>query len=147
MTTIEPAQFIRSQNYGVLSTHSVTERGYPFGSITAYIVTKEGDLAIFISDLAEHTRNIKVNPKVSITIFSIENSNDPSASTRITCLATAKLVEEQTQLRKDYLKHFPDTATTLELAGFNFYRLKITKIRLVAGFGQISWLEPASLLF
>ncbi len=145
MTKLDPKQFIQAQRYGVLSTHSYSETGYPFGSITPYIISDNGDIAIFISHLAEHTHNIIANAKVSLTIFDPADANDPSAGARITCLAIAKRVEDERQLRADYLEQFPNSVTTLALPGFNFYVLKLIKIRLVAGFGQVKWLDPASL--
>jgi putative heme iron utilization protein len=69
MTTLIPSQFIRDPRYGMLSTLSLAESGYPFGSVTPYIINDEGDIAIFISHLAEHTHNIQANPKVSLTIL------------------------------------------------------------------------------
>ncbi|MDQ7073340.1 MAG: pyridoxamine 5'-phosphate oxidase family protein [Gammaproteobacteria bacterium] len=77
MKQLNPEQFIHSQHYGVLSTHSKSEIGFPFGSITPYIVTKEGEIAIFISHLAEHTKNIEANPRVSLTIFDPNDADDP----------------------------------------------------------------------
>lgn len=145
MTTLDPAQFIRDQFYGILSTHSQSEAGYPFGSVTPYIISNNGDIAIFISHLAEHTHNIQANPKVSLTIFDPTDVDNPSAGARVTCLAKAELTTDETQLRKHYLEKFPAASMILELPGFNFYLLKLSKIRLVAGFGQVKWLEPTSL--
>ena len=145
MTTLIPRQFIRSQHYGVLSTHSVSETGYPFGSITPYIINDGGDIAIFISHLAEHTRNIQENPKVSLTIFDPSDANNPNAGPRITCLADAIIAEDEQALRQAYLKQFPDSEMILTLPGFNFYLLKLVRIRLVAGFGQVKWLTPDQL--
>lgn len=145
MNKLNPSQFIQAQNYGVLSTHSKSEEGYPFGSITPYIISDEGDIAIFISHLAEHTQNIKENSKVSLTIFDPADAKNPSAGARITCLALAQRAKNETQLRINYLKQFPSAAVTLDLPGFNFYLLTLTKIRLVAGFGQIAWLTPTQL--
>jgi len=145
MTTLNPSQFIRDQQYGVLSTHSLSEPGYPFGSITPYIINDEGDLAILISHLAEHTHNIEANPKVSLTIFDPQDSENPSAGARITCLAQVEKSQDETALRVDYLQQFPDSEIILGLPGFHFYLLKLTKIRLVAGFGQAKWLEATQL--
>ena len=145
MTNIDPADFIRSQKYGVLSTHSQSEEGYPFGSITPYIITPEGDIAIFISQLAEHTHNIEANPKVSLIIFDPTDADNPSAGAPITSLAKAELTSDDLQLRQQYLSCFPDMALTLKLPDFNFYLLTLAKIRLVAGFGQVKWLDASSL--
>ena len=145
MSELNLEHFIHSQKYGILSTHSVSEPGYPFGSVTPYIVTQQGDLAIFISHLAEHTHNIARNPKVSLTIFDPADADNPSAGARITCLADTEKASDETQLRIDYLNHFPESELILELGGFHFYLLKLTKIRLVSGFGQVKWLMANSL--
>jgi len=145
MSSLDPSQFIKTQSYGVLSTHSQTEIGYPFGSITPYIVTADGHLAIFISHLAEHTHNIQTNNKVSLTIFDPADAENPTAGPRISCLADAEQAQDEKLLRQQYLKRFPDAETTLELPGFYFYLLKLTKVRLVAGFGQVKWLTAPQL--
>ncbi|PHS70995.1 MAG: hypothetical protein COB23_01695 [Methylophaga sp.] len=145
MKKLDPKQFIHSQKYGVLSTHSQSEAGYPFGSVTPYIISEHGDIVIFISHLAEHTHNIQANPKVSLTIFDPTDVDNPSAGARVTCLANAELAKDETQLRTHYLDKFPTASMILALPGFNFYLLKLSKIRLVAGFGQVEWLDPTLL--
>lgn len=144
MTALQPGQFILDHNYGVLSTHSQSETGYPFGSVTPYIVS-DGGLAIYISHLAEHTKNIQANPKVSLTIFDITNTNNLNANPRITCLANAYPAGNQQTLREQYLNRFPDAAIVLDLPGFQFYILSLIKVRLVAGFGQVKWIDKEQL--
>ena len=145
MTTLIPNQFIRGQRYGVLSTFSLAESGYPFGSLTPYIINDQGDIAIFISHLAEHTHNIQANSKVSLTIFDPMDASNPTAGPRVTCLAVATIVENEMHLREDYLNKFPDSQIILTLPGFHFYLLRLVKIHLVAGFGQVKWLTPKQL--
>lgn len=143
-TELDPVQFIKSHHVGVLSTHSTTEPGYPFGSVTPYIVTNEGDLAIYISELAEHTRNIQHNNKVSLTIYQQPATQNPGAAPRVTCLADAVVAESisVSALRHQYNQQIPDAEMTLSLPGFSFYLLTLKRIRLIGGFGNIKWLEP-----
>ncbi len=143
--TAEPAQFIKNLHYGVLSTLSQSELGYPFGSITPYIITSNGDIAIFISHLAEHSHNIHADPKVSLTIFDPADAGSPSTGPRITCLALAEKTTDDEKLRLDYLTQFPDSDLFIDLPGFHFYLLKLTKARLISGFGQAKWLSVKQL--
>lgn len=145
MNTHNASQFIKDQDYGVLSTLSVIEPGYPFGSITPYVVSTEGEIAIFISHLAQHTNNILINPRVSLTIFDPKDAAYPTAGTRLTCLATAVRAEDELALRVTYLNKFPDSEMILSLPGFHFFLLKLVKIHLIAGFGQVKWLSPEQL--
>ena len=143
--TLNPAQFIHDLHYGVLSTHSQSELGYPFGSITPYIISDNGDIAIFISHLAEHSHNIQANSKVSLTIFDPADADSPSTGARITCLANAEITDNDKKLRDDYLMQFPDADIFIDLPGFHFYLLKLTKARLIAGFGKAKWLTVKQL--
>lgn len=141
MTTLNPSEFIKSHRYGVLSTHSAIEAGYPFGSITPYIISGNGEIAILISHLAEHTNNILANPKVALTLFDPEDSSNPQAGARITCLANVRKADDESDLRQRYIAHFADADMILQLPGFHFYLLDLVKVRLIAGFGQVKWLE------
>src|SRR5690242_9103890 len=80
------------QSVGVLSTHSVDVEGYPFGSIAPYVLNYEGEPTMLISDIAQHTRNIKRNKKVSLTIFD-QGADDPQASGRLTWIGNAESVD------------------------------------------------------
>jgi putative heme iron utilization protein len=145
MTTLIPSHFMRDPRYGMLSTLSLAESGYPLGSVTPYINNDEGDIAIFISHLAEHTHNIQANLKVSLTIFDPNDPSNPTAGPRITCLAVAKIAEDEVPLREDYLCQFSSAEMILTLPGFHFYLLKLLKIHLIAGFGEVKWLMPEQL--
>jgi hypothetical protein len=147
MTNLNPAQFIKQHAYGVLSTHSLAETGYPFGSITPYIITPDGDIAIYISELAEHTKNIIDNNKVSLTVFELNNPTNPNDGPRISCLAEAVATKNTDELKSLYLEKFPDAEMTLSLPGFTFYLLKLHKVRLVAGFGKVKWLSAEQIQF
>ena len=62
----EARRMLRAHRYGVLSTLSKRFDGYPFGSITPYLADHDGSLLILISTLAEHTKNILHDPRVSL---------------------------------------------------------------------------------
>lgn len=140
-----PALFIKQHQYGILSTHSVSHPGYPFGSTVPYLISAEGIIAIYISELAEHTKNIAVDNKVSLTISDISQSASPTSGARMTCLANITLSEQQQTLQHLYRQQFSDAEIVLQLPGFQFYQLNLTAIRLIAGFGKIAWLPPSDL--
>ena len=55
-------ELFHEMNSGVLSTISIDELGYPFGSITPFSLSHDGAPIILISDLAQHTKNLKKRP-------------------------------------------------------------------------------------
>src|SRR5262249_33079767 len=102
---------LKRQSVGVLSTHSVDVEGYPFGSIVPYILDYEGAPIMLISAIAQHTRNIKRNEKVSLTIFD-RFADDPQASGRLTWIGNAESVDpSDTKIRQRYLRYFPSAAS------------------------------------
>lgn len=146
LSTLDIKDFIDSQRYGVLSTFSTVEPDYPFGSITPYLVDEQLNLIIHISHLAEHTKNILDNPKVAITIFDINNTKNPNASPRICCIADAIRIDSTPDLHQRFEQRYPDAAAQLTLPGFHFYKLNVKRIRMIAGFGQMGWLEPQQII-
>jgi heme iron utilization protein len=134
------------QSVGVLSTHSVDVEGYPFGSIVPYILNYDGEPTILISDIAQHTRNIKRNEKVSLTIFD-RFADDPQASGRLTWIGNAELVDQSdTKIRHRYLRYFPSSESYFETHDFSFYRIRLRRARFIGGFGEIYWIEPDAML-
>ena len=130
---------VREQHSGVLSTHSLSMKGYPFGSIVPYFMTSEGNLIIYISQIAQHTRNINANEKVSMTIFNALE-DDSQAAGRVTVLGDARLIEDKA-LQAQYLALFPQAEGYQQTHDFHFYEIVTQRVRYIGGFGQIFWIS------
>lgn len=50
----------------MLATHSAQRPGFPFGSVVAYAADAAGRPVLWLSDLAEHTRNPAADPRASL---------------------------------------------------------------------------------
>lgn len=60
---IRPARELLLKEYrGVLSTHSKSMPGFPFGSVVPYCLDAEGNPLILISRIAQHTHNLLKDP-------------------------------------------------------------------------------------
>ena len=139
-------RLLNHQSMGVLSTHSVDVEGYPFGSIVPYVLDYNGLPTLLISDIAQHTRNIKRNNKVSLTVFD-QGADDPQASSRLTWIGDAESIPPpDTDARLRYLRYFPSSASYFETHDFSFYRIGLRRARFIGGFGEIYWIEPAAML-
>lgn len=131
------------KGHGVLSTHSAAVPGYPFGSLVAYCLDVEGMPIIQLSAIAEHTKNIIQNQKVSLTVLDIKEG-DIQNSRRLTVLADAVKVEARDHdVKERYYSRFSDARSYGEMLDFSFYRLKPVKFRYVGGFGKALTIEPA----
>ena len=139
-------RLLNHQSVGVLSTHSIDVEGYPFGSISPYALNYEGEPIILISDIAQHTRNIKQNPKVSLTVFD-QHADDPQAGSRLTWIGDAESIDSSdAESRHRYLRYFPSAESYFEAHDFSFYRISLRRARFIGGFGQIYWIEPGTML-
>ena len=128
---------------GVLSTHSVDVPGYPFGSVVPFCLDLQGRPVIQISRIAQHTKNILANPKVSL-IVAESGVDDAQAHGRVTCLGEARKVSDQdTATEQRYYSYFPSAISNYEAHDFDFYFIEPRRIRFIGGFGQIYWIEAA----
>lgn len=135
-------QLLRSQHHGVLSTLSTKLDGYPFGSVIDYLVDHDARPVFLISALAEHTKNIEQDPRVSLLAY--QAIHDVQASPRLTFTGLAERLPAQelepTQTR--YLRYFPAAAQYFEL-DFSFYRITPVNLRYIGGLGTMCWLTAA----
>ncbi len=138
----EARRLFRTQELGVLSTHSKSMQGYPFGSVTTYMSTLNGEPIIYISDLAQHTRNIKQNPKMSLIAFT-GGEDDANAGARLTIIGEVEKIEEEAaeKVAERFYRMFPASEKYKNTHGFDFYILKCHRVRYIGGFGAIHWIS------
>ncbi len=140
MSLPKEARFLMQRHHSAsLATHSKKLGGYPFGSVTPYILDHGGRPVILISDLAEHTKNIDANEKVSLLVA--ENGADVQAGARLTLVGDCTRMADQETPRSRYLRYFPNAANYFATHDFFFYRIEPKILRYIGGFGKIHWLD------
>jgi len=132
-----------AETFGVLSTISRDVPGYPFGSVTPFCVDRMCRPVIYISPIAQHTRNIVADRRVSLTVVERTDSDDVQAHGRVTCIGDAVEVENDRDAAERYFRHFPSSRKYNRTHAFTFFRLELLRVRFIGGFGEIFWLEPA----
>lgn len=131
---------------GVLSTISIAMPGYPFGSVVPFCLDRHGHPVILIADIAQHTRNVLADSRVSLIVFD-RAARDLQANGRLTLLADAERIESSDEdIPARYYRYFPDARDYHLTHGFAFFRLNVKRLRFIGGFGAIHWLEPADVL-
>lgn len=130
-----------SEYQGVLSTHSLDAPGYPFGSVAPYCLDRKGRPMILISAIAQHTKNINANPKVSLIVME-RDADDSQEHGRVTYLGEARpLPPEDEDAPSRYYRFFPEARDYHKTHDFDFYRLELHRARFIGGFGRIHWVE------
>lgn len=127
---------------GVLSTVSQDVAGFPFGSVAPFCPDRHGRPLLLVSSIAEHTRNMKADPRVSLIVT--ESGEDSQEGGRLTLVGSARALtgDEEVEAGARYFRRFPHAAGYRKAHDFSFFRLEPTRLRFIGGFGQIHWLEP-----
>ena len=132
-------EFLRSETSGVLSTQSRVLDGYPFGSVVPYCLDTDGYPVILISHIAQHTRNIEKNSKVSLTVTEA-GVDDVQTGARLTWVGDAEKTSDPDSISR-YYRFFPESRDYHKTHNFEFYRIIPVRSRYIGGFGDIHWLE------
>ena len=142
---LEAKQFLRSTRSGVLSSFSAKFAGYPFGSVMPFVLGHDCQPIVLISTIAEHTKNIIANPKVSLLVFA--GAEDLHANGRLTLIGEAEQLDKNdADLMARYCRYFPESTGYLAMHDFQFYRIHIAQARYIAGFGKMSWMAGDKLV-
>ena len=132
-------RWLRAHRHGVLCTHSRAVEGYPFGSVVPYVLDHDGCPAMLISRLAEHTKNLAADPRVSLLIY--ETGDDVQAQARVTLLGKAELITDPLAIEPRYERYFPATRGYRTQLDFEFWRIVPVTLRAIAGFAKVHWVS------
>ena len=105
----------------------------------SYVPDDDGDPAILVSDLAEHTINARSDSRASMLITEAGDGGDPLGRSRLTLVGHLSIVENPENVRESYLLTHQHAAFYVDYDDFNFWKLSVEEIRFVGGFGHMSW--------
>jgi putative heme iron utilization protein len=125
---------------GTLGTLSRRHPGHPFVSIMPYAPDARGRPLLLISTLAMHTQNLAADPRASLLVA--QPGDDPLALARLTLMGAACRVEpdDRPAAREAYLARHPNAIHWVDFDDFAFWRLDVTDVYFVGGFGAMDWL-------
>lgn len=144
----EDARHLLGRCYdGVLSTLSTDLPGYPFGSVMPFCLDRAGQPVILIANIAQHTRNVRHDPRVSLIVFD-RAQEDLQTHGRLTFMCDAEHLsaEHAQDPANRYFRFFPETRDFRQTHDFEFWTLVPRRIRYIGGFGDIHWLQPSDLI-
>lgn len=131
---------LERESIGALSTQSLKHPGWPFGSVMPYALTGDGAPVFLISGMAIHTQNVLADPRASLLVMQSGNERDPLGLARATLLGTVTAITDVSdELRQAYLDRHPNARHWISYSDFGFFRLDVTEIYFVGGFGVMGW--------
>jgi putative heme iron utilization protein len=126
-----------------LSTLAIDPAGYPFGSVVSYALDAHGHPLMVISTMAEHTRNATADSRASLLVTEPADGVDPLAVGRVTLIGDLSPVAETDRAEAIEIVRavVPGVAVYAGFADFAPWRLRVSAIRWVGGFGAMSWIS------
>lgn len=133
---------LERETIGTLSSNSVKHPGWPFGSVMPYSLTADGAPVFLISGMAIHTQNVLADPRASLLVTQSGSGSDPLGLARATLLGTVTRIDNVSdELRSGYLERHPNARHWIEYSDFGFFRLDVTHLYFVGGFGMMGWVQ------
>lgn len=136
---------MRAADRVALATATAHEASRPYASLVLVASAADASPILLLSTLAEHTRNIAEDARVALLYDGTGGAEDPLAGMRATVVGRA-MKSERPADRSRYLAHHPSARHYADFTDFSVYRVAVDRVHLVAGFGQVRWLEATDVL-
>jgi putative heme iron utilization protein len=138
---------MRGLDRATLATALSSSAGaWPYASLVLTASDLDASPLLLLSDLAEHTKNLKRDPRASLLFDGTAGRDDPLTGSRVTVLGEVAPDPEPASLER-FVRRHPSAALYAGFKDFHLYRMRVTRAHLVAGFGRIDWIEASELAF
>ncbi len=136
-------KLLREGRSGALAT-LVPGSGDPCCSLVNVATMPDGAPLMLLSTLAIHTKNLLADQRVSLMLDE-RKDGDPLEGARIMVMGSCTRNADPSAAGA-YLRRHPEAELFAGFKDFAFYRIDLTRVHLVAGFGRIVDLTPADVL-
>lgn len=132
-------KLIRGTGRASLATILPAERR-PYVSLVTVATDFDGSPLLLLSRLAEHTRNIDVDPHVSLLFDGTEGYANPQQGPRVSLVGRIEFCN-QDRCRDRFITRHPGATLYAGFADFAFYKVPLDRGHFVGGFGRAVWCD------
>ncbi len=139
----EARHLARGRDKAVLATLArpdIPESGAPYASLVQVAFDHDGAPLLLISGLADHTKNLLKDGRVSLLFDGTQGRAEPLTGPRVSLMGIAAPTDDARHARR-YLARFPGAEMYASFKDFSFWRVAPGRAHQVAGFGKIQWFE------
>lgn len=134
-------KLLRSARVGTLATAA---DGQPFASLVTPACAPDLSLLLLLSDLSEHTRHLRAEPRCSVLVVGNAETTNPQTAPRMTITGLAERLADSA-LKPRYLAVHPYAAMYAEFGDFALWRIRPLGGLYVGGFARAVRLRAADL--
>lgn len=138
----------RACRKGALASLLADGSGAPYASLVTVAFDHDLSPILLLSGLADHTRNIAADPRVSLLLDGTDGHPNPQTGPRVTLMGMVERTDDG-RLRDRFLARHPGAGRYAGFGDFGFWRVRLSRAHFVGGFGRAVWfdapfgLEPA----
>jgi putative heme iron utilization protein len=136
---VRARSLVAAADHGTLAT--LDPAGQPYTSLVELISLPDGDLAMLLSSLAEHHGNLLARPECCMLVTAGQSGEQRLAGPRAALQGCAQPLQEPARLRDAWLRSHPRAATYIDFRDFDFFVLRVSRVRFIGGFGRMGWLR------
>jgi putative heme iron utilization protein len=141
-TAFEARKLLRAARAGTLA--SVVDGGQPFASLVTPASAPDLSLLLLLSNLSEHTRHLRAEPRCSILVCGPAEGANPQTAPRVTVTGIAEVADDPV-LRARYLAVHPYASLYADFGDFHLWRMRPMGALFVGGFARAMRLRHAEL--
>lgn len=134
-------KLLRAARAGTLAT---VKQGQPFASLVTPATAPDLSLLLLLSDLSEHTRHLRDEPRCSVLVCGTAADANPQTAPRASITGLVERVEEA-GLKARYLALHPYAALYAGFGDFAIWRIRPFGGSFVGGFARAARLRAADL--
>lgn len=136
-------RILRTSRTASLATLDAESGGAPYASLVQTACAPDGTPLMMMSDLARHSRNIAVDPRVSLLYA--KSGPEAVGQTRVSVMGRAVRTDDPL-LRERFMRRHFNARDYLAFADFHLYRMAIDTAHFIGGFGRIETLAESELV-
>ncbi len=134
-------KLLRSARAATLATAT---DGQPFASLVTPACAGDLSVLVFLSQLSEHTRHLRDEPRCAIMVTGQPTSANPQTAPRVTVTGIAE-IEPDPAFKARWLAIHPYAQLYAEFTDFALYRIRPLAGSLIGGFARAHRLREADL--
>ena len=135
-------KLFRAARVGTLAT--AADGGQPFASLVTPACAPDFSILLLLSNLSEHTRHLRAEPRCSILVSGTPESANPQTAPRVTMTGIAE-VADNPALKARYLAVHPYASLYADFGDFFLWRIRPMAALLVGGFARAIRIKQADL--
>jgi len=132
---------LRASRVGTLATSA---EGQPFASLVTPATAPDLSLLLLLSDLSEHTRHIRAEPRVSLMVAGPAETLNPQTAPRVTVTGLAEPADDP-GLKARFVSLHPYAALYADFGDFHLWRIRPLGGLIVGGFARATRLRREQL--